>query len=143
MKSLRLLCLPLFVTLTACPPAGKDTGAAADADTETDCDGSADCEGLGSGDDRCAETCERIYSEDGCNIQRPGTTSAELTDHCLIACLDAWAVAGEVGDYDPFSLTPSSTAITLDNRAQVELWNQCVEDLSCEELEEGYCAPIW
>ena len=147
--------LPLVLaSLVACAHEGDDAGECSDAADndrdglfdcdDSDCTGSPDCEGLNALDDSlCTQTCERLYSEEGCEIQRPGRDSENLILTCLDYCLEAWAVEGEVGDYDPYERATSNASITLENQAQAELWAQCVADLSCEELQNGYCAPIW
>ena len=63
MRGLRLLFwLPLFVTLTACPPSGKDsddTGseADADADADTDADTDTDTDNGDEGPSYCVQSC--------------------------------------------------------------------------------------
>ena len=87
-------------------------------------------------DDRCEAACEHIYSPDDCDIQSPGESRF---NHCISASLQP----GEAGDYSPLELPSSSGSVSLDNRAQVVLWLECMEVKSCEELEDGYCAPVW
>jgi len=91
----------------------------------------------------CDDTCERIYLESECNIQRPGRTQDELIELCTGECEEAAKTEGELGDYTPREYTPASEAVTLETDAQAEAWMDCVEETSCELLTDGYCAPIY
>ncbi len=91
----------------------------------------------------CSTPCSRLYDEDQCGIQRPGSSQDELYDLCVEQCAEAAGEDGEVGDYDPYSQTPIATAVNLENRAQVELWSDCIDETSCEYLQDGYCAPVY
>ncbi len=91
----------------------------------------------------CRETCEKIYAETECNIQRPGTTRAERIEYCRQQCVTAFSKMGELGTYNPEEITPWSEVPVLENRAQAQAWTDCVLNRSCSELEENYCAPIW
>ena len=89
----------------------------------------------------CSRTCERIYDE--CGIQRPGRTQDELIDTCFQECNQAMGTRGELGAYDPYERTSADRAMELQNREQAQIWAQCVEETACEQLDDGYCAPIW
>lgn len=91
----------------------------------------------------CDEACDRLYGEGECNIQRPGQTAAEMHDRCMDECTAAMEEDGEVGEYDPYAYTPADVAVELENRAQAELWMECVAATDCELLEGGFCAPVW
>lgn len=92
----------------------------------------------------CDPACEKIYGAgDGeCNIQVPGRTNDEDLATCEDACKQAWQQPGEVGDYDPNVRAANNTDVSLENRAQVELWAQCIDETACTDINEGYCAPI-
>lgn len=94
-------------------------------------------------DDDCEAACAHIYDEDSCHIQAPGQTQDELRSRCFSECIRAAKVEGEAGDYTPTELASSSQSVRLENRAQVRLWLECLDLKTCEELDEGYCAPIW
>ncbi len=94
-------------------------------------------------DDGCSDTCESIYGETGCGVVRPGFSQDDLLENCEEECGEAMSVSGEVGDYDPYERTPASQSVTLENSAQAELWQACIDDHTCSELESNYCAPIW
>jgi hypothetical protein len=92
----------------------------------------------------CAPICAYLYIDaDGCGIQRPGRTQQENEQLCLDECQAAAAVDGEVGDYDPWAGSSPADIHELENLAQVELWIECVEGATCEELADGLCPPIW
>jgi NAD-dependent dihydropyrimidine dehydrogenase PreA subunit len=92
----------------------------------------------------CQSTCRRLYTTDGCNIERPGNiTSDQLIGTCMDACEGALAKPGDLGTYNPFEAPGSSTSVTLDNEMQAAIWMDCVEATACEDLGSGYCAPIW
>ena len=92
----------------------------------------------------CPGACSTLYSEGECNIQSPGRSQDELMDLCLEQCNAGWSVAkGEAGDYDPTQPTPSSEVVTLENRAMVKLWEDCVDSTSCDEMADDICAPVW
>lgn len=90
----------------------------------------------------CYTTCSRLY-QDPCNLESPGQTTAELLDICQDSCLDALDVPGEVGAYDPYQRLPGDSAIELENDRQAALWMDCVSEMSCENLDNGYCMPVW
>jgi hypothetical protein len=97
----------------------------------------------------CQSTCNRLYSNGDdygipdCSIERGGTLTERLISDCLTACNDALANTGEVGDYRPDERHGSSTSIILENELQAAMWMDCIAETSCEDLESGYCAPIW
>lgn len=93
--------------------------------------------------DDCSATCDRLYDEEACNIQRPGRDQQGLIDLCLDECREADRQLGDVGDYDPFERSESNVAVELENSAQVALWAQCVEETSCDDISDGLCAPVW
>ena len=108
--------------------------------------------GCGSGPD-CQSTCQYIYGdgnqrlegelETNCGIPRPGRSTEELIENCLVSCELALEEPGEIGTYDPNTRQGSDVSIELDNEAQAAVWMECVTASDCERLEEGYCAPIW
>lgn len=91
----------------------------------------------------CSSSCQRLYDADQCNIERPGRDQDELYDNCVDECAQANQQAGDAGEYDPFTRTESNQSIELDNRAQVELWSQCIDETSCDDIADGFCAPVW
>lgn len=94
-----------------------------------------------SADAICPAACERLY--DTCHIERAGRTQAELVDTCVEECEAASAQEGELGDYNPYERAPSSEAPALENRAQAELWAECIDATACDQITDGYCAPVW
>jgi len=99
------------------------------------------------GVETCALACDTLYQEGECDISRPGRTAAELLDYCNLACVEAWAIDCEeedcLGDFDPYDNLTSGSTVALTNREQAELWTDCIQDMTCDEIRDGYCAPVW
>ena len=98
--------------------------------------------------EKCRSSCDKLYDETECGLQRPGTSQDVLKDACIEYCTEAMRTGGELNDYDPYSRQNSTSAVTLDNRTQAALWMECVEENSCERLDYrsaqgGYCQPVW
>jgi hypothetical protein len=92
----------------------------------------------------CAQTCSQLYDADACNLQSPGMTTEELVDHCMDACDEAYRSIGEATEgYEPTEYTPSNESVTLETRGDVALWSDCIDEMTCEDLRSGYCAPVW
>ncbi len=91
----------------------------------------------------CQSTCDRLYLESSCNIQRAGRTLDELIGYCMGECEAALNEPGELGDYDPYERSGSGVSVTLGNEKQAAVWMECVAAQDCSRLEDGYCAPIW
>ncbi len=92
----------------------------------------------------CISPCEKLYlGADSCEIMRPGTSQEDLYEACMDHCGEAMAQSGDIGDYDPDERQGSSAAASLENRAQAQAWIECIEETSCEDLNLGYCAPVW
>ena len=97
----------------------------------------------------CQTSCQRIYGnsanagEEDCAIQRPGRDQAELIDQCMDYCEGALEQPGEIGTFDPYTRTGSNQSVSLENERQAAIWMECVQDTSCDRLQDGYCAPIW
>lgn len=92
-------------------------------------------------EEECLATCSKIYDE--CGILRPATTTQELINYCVDECMTAMSNKGDVGSYDPYKQIPESERPELENDQQGTLWMECVNQTSCEDLEDNYCAPIW
>ena len=121
----------------------------------------------------CEATCNKLYAEEECHIERPGRTMDDLLSECVNYCTTAWNARCEkdcrtgcventsltdeekaeckkgceekcgVGQYDPYTNEGSSSSVTLDSRAQAELWAECVAEQPCDKIYDGYCAPVW
>ena len=91
----------------------------------------------------CQSTCNKIFGEppDQCGLQVPGKELEESFKDCRDECEFALTQAGEIGDYDPFEANTGGFAATLDNEKQAAMWMDCVEQHSCQDLSEGFCAP--
>jgi len=91
----------------------------------------------------CRSACEKIYGADpNCAILRPSATPDDLITYCERECYDAIQIQeGDIGDYSPN--VPTDEIIELENSAMAELWIECILERTCEELEEGYCSPVW
>ncbi len=96
----------------------------------------------------CQSTCQKLYSESECNLQRPGKSQNELTKDCLAKCETALKEPGDLDGYDPYSRAGSTNSVTLENENQAAAWMTCVEQQSCDRLDYrsgngGYCQPVW
>ncbi len=94
----------------------------------------------------CQSTCQRIYSSSECNIAVAGFNDAngraELIRECVTRCEGALDHPGELGNYDPNDRTTSGDTVELRNEVQAAAWMDCVESTACEQLSQGFCAPI-
>ena len=96
----------------------------------------------------CQSTCQKLYSEQQCNLQRPGKSNAELYGDCVNYCETALKEPGSLNGYDPYSRGGTSNSVTLDNENQAAAWMYCVEQQACERLDYrsgqgGFCQPVW
>jgi hypothetical protein len=93
----------------------------------------------------CQSSCDKIFGDqaDQCGIVVPGQTAETMTRECVAHCEQALAENGEIGDYNPdVRATSGNDGPTLDNEKQAALWMDCVEETSCDYLNNGYCAPV-
>jgi hypothetical protein len=93
----------------------------------------------------CQVTCDRLYgsSGDNCSIARPNTSESDLKSTCMKACKEALKYPGELEGYDPDERQGSSASVEITNDKQAAVWMDCIAETSCEDLEKGYCAPVW
>jgi hypothetical protein len=96
----------------------------------------------------CQSTCQKLYSESECNLQRPGKNQSELKNTCEDYCESALNEPGGLNGYDPFGREGSTNSVELETENQAASWMHCVDQSSCERLdfrsgEGGYCQPIW
>ena len=97
---------------------------------------------VGCGPD-CQNSCNKLYQESQCGIERPGTTLNERLSYCMEECEGALEVPGDQGAYDPNDQRPRSETPQLENDEQAAAWMDCVDKTACENLEKNYCAPVW
>ncbi|MFZ5475379.1 MAG: hypothetical protein ACOZNI_01280 [Myxococcota bacterium] len=96
---------------------------------------------------RCHAPCEKLFGDGPgeCNLQVPGYEGATGREAILAECLDhcdaALETPGDVGDYSPNERSSANEEVALENREQARAWIDCVEEVSCDYLQEGYCAP--
>ncbi|MBW2255926.1 MAG: hypothetical protein JRI25_15190 [Deltaproteobacteria bacterium] len=92
----------------------------------------------------CQSTCQQIFDETqpNCGIRIPGRDSAESISDCISACEGALQYPGDVGDYNPFEPNVTGSSVNLDNEKQAAIWMECVEQTACEDIADGFCAPI-
>ena len=96
----------------------------------------------------CQSTCQKLYSDSQCNLQRPGKTQSDLTKQCLNHCEGALDSPGDLNDYDPYDPQGTTDSVSLKNENQAAAWMNCVEQTACERLDYrsgqgGYCQPVW
>lgn len=94
----------------------------------------------------CQSTCNRLYSQNECDIQRAGVEREELLDTCNERCEVALTKPGEADpDYNPGEKMPPSKdveASIVETDTEAAMWMDCVGETSCELLDEGYCWGI-
>ncbi|TNE87938.1 MAG: hypothetical protein EP330_16740 [Deltaproteobacteria bacterium] len=93
----------------------------------------------------CASTCGKIYGQlaDGnCNQRIPGEDPTASFDRCVEECEFALSQPGELNGYNPHERITSGEIPDLENEKQAAAWMDCVDELSCELLDDGFCAPI-
>lgn len=93
----------------------------------------------------CDSTCGKIYGQlaDGnCNQRIPGEDPSASFDRCVDRCEAALDTPGELGDYSPRDRITSGVIPDLENEKQAAVWMDCVDELSCDLLDDGFCAPI-
>lgn len=90
----------------------------------------------------CQSSCSRIFDPSQCDIRIPGEAWQEVRDDCISKCEDALNQPGEIAGYDPYEVNTSGTSVVLENEKQAALWMECVENTSCQDIDDGYCAPI-
>ncbi len=93
----------------------------------------------------CQVTCDRLYGStgDACGIARPNTSENDLKSTCMKACKEALKYPGELEGYDPDERQGSSASVEITNDKQAAVWMDCIAETACEDLEKGYCAPVW
>jgi len=94
----------------------------------------------------CQSSCDKLFGDapDQCDLASglPGVDPQNLRADCLSHCNGAMARNGEVSeDFNPDERSSGADEVTLDNEKEAALWMDCVADSSCENLNEGYCAP--
>ena len=114
--------------------------------------GSLTMTGCGLAGPTCQSSCRKLYMEDECNIKRAGYPApdgqTELFEKCMNYCEYALDRTGDLGDYDPYSRSGSTTSIELDNEMQAAVWMDCIDQMACDRLDTntangGYCQPVW
>jgi|GEM_PF-3446914 len=94
----------------------------------------------------CQSTCNRLYSQNECDIQRAGIERVELTDTCMERCETALTKPGDADpDYNPGEKMPPSKEVEesiVETDTEAAMWMDCVEETSCDLLDEGYCWGI-
>ncbi|MEL6346203.1 MAG: hypothetical protein AAFV53_24040 [Myxococcota bacterium] len=98
--------------------------------------------GAGCGGPDCQDTCNKLYQSEQCD-----RTSDERRDDRLNACNDACEQAleipGEQGDYDPYDFLDNNSEIELENDKQAAVWMECIDTLTCDNIDQGQCRPIF
>lgn len=98
----------------------------------------------------CEEACARLHKEPEhfrdetvCGLTYAGVTPAKGEASCLYFC-DA-AMQNEEGeareDYESGLQSGSHEVDDPRNRKEIELWIECVMDMECIYLADGFCSP--
>ena len=86
----------------------------------------------------CQSACGRAFRTSECNVIRPGQTQEDLYSNCVLECQRALRRPGDLDGYEPDQ--PAGESVILDNERQAAVWMDCVEETSCENLSDRYCA---
>lgn len=90
----------------------------------------------------CQTTCHKIYAPEECDIRVPGVPDwTDMYDDCVEDCELALQRPGVLGDYDPDERPTGGESVVLENERQAGAWMNCVEETTCERLNDGYCPP--
>jgi hypothetical protein len=91
----------------------------------------------------CQSSCQILFGEapDYCALAVPGKPLDQSRKACIQQCDQALATAGDLGSYDPNSQNVSGATVHLENEKQAAAWMDCVDQHSCQDLSEGFCAP--
>lgn len=94
----------------------------------------------------CQTSCNRMYSQNECDIQRAGIERIELMDTCMDRCELALTKPGEADpDYNPAEKMPPSKEVDesiVETDVEAAMWMDCVAETSCDLLDEGFCWGI-
>ena len=91
----------------------------------------------------CQSSCQKLYAENECDIPVPGASREQLLRECSTVCEDALNNPGDIRDgYEPTEYTPSDKSLTIETDQEAALWMDCVDEMACELLEEGYCSGL-
>lgn len=91
---------------------------------------------------RCVQSCDRLFAPDGCHLGSSDADRSDAHGRCTAQCESVAGEAGEVrAAYTPTQ--PDESAETYINRAEAELWMDCVEETPCTELDDGGCPPVF
>jgi hypothetical protein len=72
-----------------------------------------------------------------------GQTREKMTRQCMDECENALDKPGDAGDYNPNEFTKATDTVSLENDEMAALWMDCIDEQSCDNLANGYCAPVW
>lgn len=154
----------LILAFLACSSTQTDSDSGLDAGDECYAPGNADSGGYAHDwwDDACIDegyscrfTCETLHSGDetgregnkdarpGCNIATGDRTAADLLSACTAGCEVAVAVVEGAATYSGTDRTSVGDGPPLANRADAVAWGTCVEEHTCPDLNDGYCAAAY
>lgn len=74
---------------------------------------------------------------------RAGYSDDEAFDECVTECEGALDDPGDLSGYDPMERNTSGESMHLNNEKQAAVWMDCVDEMSCDRLADGYCAPVY
>lgn len=88
----------------------------------------------------CDDACDRLFAPDGeCVFLVAGMPQDDATEACHEACATAAGQDGTIEDFDPEADWETSGVRELAslNRAQLEAWTSCVDEKTCQEMDQG------
>jgi hypothetical protein len=90
----------------------------------------------------CQSTCNTLFQESECNLQRPGQSRDDLLRDCNTACDNALDTPGDIrAEYNPNDYQSTDQSVRFENDKEVALWMDCVEATACPLLDDGICSP--
>lgn len=90
----------------------------------------------------CQSTCNRLFQESECNLQRPGQSRSDMLRDCSNACDNALQTPGDIrAEYNPNDYQSTDQSVRFENDKEVALWMDCVETTDCSLLDDGICSP--
>lgn len=98
--------------------------------------------GAGCGGPDCEDTCNKLYLSEQCNRTSDARRNDRL-DACNDSCNEALNTPGELGDYDPFGFLDNNSDLVLENDKQAARWMQCIDELTCANIDDGQCRPVF
>lgn len=94
----------------------------------------------------CQSSCQKMFSQNECNLQRPGVERETLLGECEDRCERALENPGDADpDYNPGEKAPPSSdteSTRFETDVEAAMWMDCIEETACDLIDDGYCWGI-